>query len=217
MEILRLLAKGAESEVYEGYFLGIHSVFKIRKVKKYRDPSLDKIINGERTLMEARLMYSALRNGINVPAIIYVDKEKFMIVMEFIKGKLLREILNNLSNLSNVAEVIGGMIGRLHSLGITHGDFTTSNLIVSTKNEIFLIDFGLAKRSDKIEDMAVDIHVFLRSLESVHYEVKDLVFKSLIKGYKNVNDKIDQILDKVREIRMRGRYVKERKKSLLYD
>ncbi|MEM0173913.1 MAG: Kae1-associated kinase Bud32 [Sulfolobaceae archaeon] len=218
MEIKRVIARGAEAIIYEGYFLGIHSIFKKRLVKNYRNNELDKLINSQRTVLEAKLMFSALKNGINVPAILYVDKDNYLIVMEYIEGEVVREILTRDStslDIGKLGEWIGSIAGKLHSIGIVHGDFTTNNLILSQDGELFLIDFGLAKRSDKIEDMATDVHVFLRSLESVHYKIKDYIFENFIKGYKTVNPRVNEVLKKMREIRLRGRYVSERKKSLL--
>lgn len=220
MEILRVITRGAEAVIYEGYFLGIHAIFKKRIQKNYRDPNLDRIINSNRTILEAKLIYTALKNGINVPAVLYVDKNEYLIVMEYIEGEVLRESLKRNPkslDLRQIGESIGMIAGKLHSIGITHGDFTTNNLILANDGELFLIDFGLAKRSDKIEDMATDVHVFLRSLESVHYEIKDILFDSFVKGYSAVNSRINEILKKVREIRLRGRYVSERKKSILHD
>ncbi|QGR16011.1 Kae1-associated kinase Bud32 [Sulfurisphaera ohwakuensis] len=212
MEIIRELKRGAESIIYEGYFAGIHAIFKKRISKSYRDQKLDYKINSERTKLEARLMYSALKNGINVPALLLVDPYEYLIVMEYIDGFPVKEIVPKYKddNLIRIGEMIGEIAGKLHKSGISHGDFTTNNLIYTTDNEIFLIDFGLSKRSDDIEDFATDVHVFLRSLESVHYEFKDIIFKGFEKGYSKFMD-FKSIMNTVKQIRMRGRYVEERR------
>ncbi|BFH73412.1 Kae1-associated kinase Bud32 [Sulfurisphaera javensis] len=211
MEIIREIKRGAESIIYEGYFAGIHSIFKKRISKSYRDKQLDEKINSERTKLEAKLMFSAMKNDINVPAILLVDPFEYLIAMEYIEGFPIKDMIPKLKDrLLAIGENIGEIAGKLHKIGISHGDFTTNNLIYTLNGEIFLIDFGLAKRSDDIEDFATDVHVFLRSLESVHYEYKDVIFKGFERGYSRFRD-FDKIMNKVKEIRMRGRYVEERR------
>ena len=212
MEIIRELKRGAESVIYEGYFAGIHAIFKKRLSKSYRDKELDYKINSYRTKLEARLIYLALRNDINAPAILMVDPYEYLIVMEYIEGKPVKDIIGKQgTNLKKIGEMIGEIAGKLHKAGISHGDFTTNNLIFSeAEGEIFVIDFGLAKTSNDIEDFATDVHVFMRSLESVHHNFKDEILKGFEIGYSKFMN-FDEIMKKVKEIRMRGRYVEERR------
>jgi len=116
-------------------------------------------------------MYSALKAGVNTPALLMVSPETFTIVMEYIEGTMLKDA----SHRTTLFRDAGVIAGRLHLNGIIHGDLTTNNIIVKD-GELFLIDFGLAKRSVDVEDMATDVHVFLRSIESVHPDVKDKAF-----------------------------------------
>lgn len=217
MEKLKLLKRGAESNIYEGYFLGIHAIFKQRIRKSYRNPEIDHKINYERTILEAKLIYTALKNNINAPAVLYINPENYLLVLEYIEGYVLKDIINDLDleSLKKLGKEIGKIAGKLHSIGIAHGDLTTNNLIKNPiTNEIFLIDFGLAKRSDDAEDFATDIHVFLRSLESVHPDYKDIIYESFLKGYEEImGSKTSQIVNIVKDIRMRGRYVEERRKN----
>ena len=212
MEIIRELKRGAESIIYEGYFAGLHAIFKKRISKSYRDKELDHKINSDRTRLEARLIYSALKNDINAPAILMVDPYEYLIVMEYIEGKPVKDIIGRQNiDLKRIGEMIGEIAGKLHKAGISHGDFTTNNLILSEPDDdIFIIDFGLARRSDDIEDFATDIHVFLRSLESVHYSFKDDIVKGFEIGYSRFMN-FNEVMKKVKEIRMRGRYVEERR------
>ncbi|BDC19180.1 Kae1-associated kinase Bud32 [Acidianus sp. HS-5] len=210
MEELKLIKRGAESQIYETYFLGIHAIVKNRISKAYRDPKLDREINSERTIMEAKLMYTALKSGINVPAILYIDKENFSIIMEFIEGNTVKEVLwKNLYDTRKIGEMIGEIALKLHKAQIAHGDLTTNNLILKGE-DLFLIDFGLSKRTNDIEDFATDVHVFLRSLESAHPDKKDEVFE----GFKYTYSKFDlygKVMETMRDIRMRGRYIEERR------
>ncbi|BCU70712.1 Kae1-associated kinase Bud32 [Stygiolobus caldivivus] len=215
MEELREIRRGAEAIIYEGYFAGIHAIFKKRIKKSYRHPQLDYEINSSRTKLEARLIYTSLVNGVNTPALLLVDPSEFLIVMEYLEGTTVKEYLQTYSGnergLRELGAQMGEIIGKLHKIGISHGDPNTNNLIL-TKDGLFIIDFGLAKKAEDIEDLAVDIHVFLRSLESTHSKYQKVLFDSFLEGYKLFVD-ADKILEKVKEIRMRGRYVEERRKN----
>ncbi|MEJ2780558.1 Kae1-associated kinase Bud32 [Stygiolobus sp. CP850M] len=216
MERLKEIKRGAEAVIYEGYFAGIHSIFKKRIRKSYRNPELDYEINSNRTKLEARLIYTSLINGVNVPALLLVDPIEFLIVMEYIEGVTVKDYLLSYSgseeNLKLVGKQMGEILGRLHKLGIAHGDPTTNNMILTNENEMFIIDFGLAKKTEGEEDLAVDVHVFLRSLESTHNKYQKVLFEGFLEGYKKFVD-ANKILEKVKEIRMRGRYVEERRRG----
>jgi TP53 regulating kinase-like protein len=213
LEKLKILKRGSESLIYEGYFLGIHSIFKKRISKSYRNSKLDYKINSERTVSESRIIFDALNSGVNAPAILFVDTTNFTIIMEYIEGTVVKDLLykNNTVNLHDIGYKIGILTGKLHNANITHGDLTTNNLIMNKNNDIFIIDFGLAKRSNDIEDFATDIHVFLRSLESVHSDKKDIIFSGFTDGYSKIVKNYLDILKTVDDIRMRGRYVEERR------
>ncbi|RLG76082.1 MAG: Kae1-associated kinase Bud32 [Thermoprotei archaeon] len=214
---LEVLAVGAEAVLLKGYFLGIKSVYKVRVPKPYRNPKLDLKVRRERTSAEAKHMISARRGGVNSPYILLVDPDAGVIVMEYIEGDLLRNILNSLPECRacTLLEHIGIMAGRLHNEGIVHGDLTTSNIIVCRRiGKPYLIDFGLARASEDIEDRGVDVHLFLRSLESVHFRVKDMAFRCFLNGYGKVvgEENLTKVVNKVKEIRLRGRYVEERRR-----
>ncbi len=102
---------------------------------------------------------------------------------------------------------IGRIVGLLHKNGIIHGDLTTSNFIFSKKS-LYLIDFGLASRTIKTEDHAVDLRLFKEILNSAHADIIDKAWGNFLKGYsKSVGKKYcKKIIDKVSVIESRGRY-----------
>ena len=208
LEIKREIKRGAEAVIYEGIIKGFKVVVKKRLTKPYRHPELDRRINEERTKSEARLMYQALKAGVNVPGIFLVLPHEYTIIMEFVEGTLVKD-LERLDRELGIK--IGEAAGKLHASGITHGDLTTGNMILNPTGELFLIDFGLAKRTDDIEDQATDVHVFMRSLESVHPQFKEVVMEGFMEGYSRYVKDYEEVLRKVKEIRMRGRYVEERR------
>jgi TP53 regulating kinase-like protein len=88
-----------------------------------------------------------------------------------------------------------------------HGDLTTSNFI-QTKQNLFLIDFGLANRTEKPDDHAVDLRLFKEILNSAHANVMEKSWKNFVLGYeKSVGAKhCKKILQLVAVIESRGRY-----------
>lgn len=212
---LELLSSGAEAYLYKGKFLGYDVVIKYRVPKPYRDPRLDKLIRSERTLIEAKSMLLALSIGVKVPAVLYVDLDNTLIIMEYVDGVLLRDRLPEISEelRHQYLEVLGNYVGRLHMNNLTHGDLTTSNVMVARDGGLYIIDFGLARLSEDIEDKAVDIHLMIRSLESTHYRLARESLEPFLKGYEDVigSDYLNKVLSKVKEIRLRGRYIEERR------
>jgi len=95
--------------------------------------------------------------GIRTPLIHFVDIKNCDIIMQKIDGVLVGDLPN--IKLVNICKKIGKLVGIMHKNGITHGDLTTSNFIESGNN-IFIIDFGLANRTIKSDDHAVDLRLF---------------------------------------------------------
>jgi TP53 regulating kinase-like protein len=90
---------------------------------------------------------------------------------------------------------------------MVHGDPTTSNLIVSPQNKIWMIDFGLAELNATTEMKGVDLHLIRRALETTHWNLQEEMLENTIEGYVTVlGEESDQILTRMEEIRERGRY-----------
>ena len=102
-----------------------------------------------------------------------------------------------------LANEIGVKLAKLHDSDIIHGDLTTSNMILD--KEIVFIDFGLSFHSNKIEDKAVDIHLFKQALESKHFKVKEKALEEFLKGYKKSKD-YAEIMKRLEQVELRGRY-----------
>ena len=109
-------------------------------------------------------------------------------------------------NLEEVYEKIGEFVGLLHSNSIIHGDLTTSNILLDTKGEIWIIDFGLGYISTQIEDKAVDLLVLKHTLQSSHSSVYDITFDAFLNGYQVKNAKYQEIVKRMRIVENRIRY-----------
>ena len=75
--------------------------------------------------------------------------KQYFIVMEFVDGKTLRELIVNgqlsFENCLSFAIQIGEALQEAHAHGIVHRDVKPENIMVNTKNQIKVMDFGLAK------------------------------------------------------------------------
>jgi TP53 regulating kinase-like protein len=198
-----LIKRGAEAEIRLVKWYDTLSISKIRIPKPYRNSILDNIIRKVRTLHEAQMLYEAKRSSVNTPSIYFVDPVNCEIIMEYIDGIVLKNIIEKDTKLS---KLIGEQVGILHSNDIIHGDLTTSNFLLYN-NTIILIDFGLAFRSKRIEDKAVDIRLIKEILSSAHAPLFNELFDLFLDGYSNFVN-IEPILNKVKEIESRGRYAR---------
>jgi Kae1-associated kinase Bud32 len=87
------LFQGAEARVYTTSFMGTPAVLKERLSKSYRVQELDKKINKQRLLQEARCIVKCRRAGVACPAIYLVDLENFRLYMEKIDGRTVKDLL----------------------------------------------------------------------------------------------------------------------------
>jgi serine/threonine protein kinase len=69
------------------------------------------------------------------------------IVMEYVEGKTLRQMvpLQKVQTAIHYGIQIGEALQEAHSKGIAHRDIKTDNIMVNTKNQVKVMDFGLAK------------------------------------------------------------------------
>ncbi|MFW9970719.1 MAG: KEOPS complex kinase/ATPase Bud32 [Candidatus Odinarchaeota archaeon] len=211
----KIIRKGAEADLYYGIWFGKEVIFKYRIPKKYRIEGLDKRIRTERTLNEGRALIKVKNYGINVPQVFEIDTSNSTIIMKFIQGVKLKEVLHDLDNNKKQAYFyeIGKLIAMLHMNGHIHGDITTSNILITPEENIFLIDFGLHEYSNTIEDKSVDLHLFKRVLISSHGSDYDYCFDAFLEGYSSEYKKVNlkecnDIIKNINAIESRGRYIK---------
>jgi len=210
-----LIKKGAEASLYLTDWHGRKVIMKKRLPKKYRPPKLDEQIQTYRTIHEPQLMHEAKKAGVPTPTIFLVDVKNATIIMEFIEGKQVKQLLSEVTKgeRQSLCLKIGELIGRLHEYGIIHGDLTTSNMILDSEGKIFFVDFGLGEKTKELEARGVDLHLMKRALQSTHFSFTEECFDAVIRGYSKVlcAEIVKNILDKTKDIERRGRYVAERK------
>ncbi len=189
--------EGAEAivEVRENH------VVKKREPKEYRHPALDERIIKNRTEQEARIIDKASKYNLS-PKLIKKDKDTLKV--ERINGTTIKNIL---SENSDIVRKIGKKIAVLHRENIVHGDLTTKNILLEDEtNSVYLIDFGLSEHSQRVEDKAVDLHLFKEVLKTSHSEIFEESWDEFKDSYNQEYRDAYKVLTRLKEIEKRGRY-----------
>ncbi len=197
----QIIQRGAEAVL----ILDKNELIKQRIEKHYRLKEIDDELRKSRTKKEANL----LKQLNFTPKVISSDK--YNIKMEFIDGKLVKNILDGLDKKEReeICIKIGKQIAEMHDKDIIHGDLTTSNMI-SKENKVYFIDFGLGFISQKTEDKAVDIHLLRHALDSKHYKICNECFEKIMEGYKQSKN-YKEVLKRLEKVELRGRYKRKNK------
>ncbi|KAL1798881.1 hypothetical protein ACET3X_002918 [Alternaria dauci] len=149
-DALEAITQGAEALVYKTTFLTPSTpvVVKYRPPKPYRHPTLDKRLTKQRLLAEARSLIRVKRDGVNVPGVIGADWDAGWLVLEYVDGRTVRKVLDGWAHqvtqrekdekateeeeteILDLMRRVGREVGKLHELGVCHGDLTTSNIML---------------------------------------------------------------------------------------
>lgn len=164
-------------------------------------------------------------------------------IMEFVQGRTVKEVLQEVGRVrkrgagggleggvKGLMGRVGKVVGRMHELGVIHGDLTTSNLMLRPGaregpavngdapeedgegklgqelegGEVVLIDFGLSAQVAQDEDRAVDLYVLERAFGSTHPEAEE-EFNEVLRVYGESYKGAKVVLKRLMEVRMRGR------------
>jgi TP53 regulating kinase-like protein len=202
---MKLIKKGAEADIYQIKWQNSNAILKIRKIKNYRNQTLDSKIRKQRTIKESQMISQAKEFGIPTPLVYFVNLEKTSILMQEIPGIPVHDLPE--SKIIQLSKEIGKLVGLLHKNGVMHGDLTTSNFILF-KNIIYMIDFGLSQNTIKSEDHAVDLRLIKEILNSAHAKIMQSAWKNFLIGYKSIVgiSHHTKIVNLVSDIESRGRY-----------
>ena len=197
---MEIIFRGAEAVIEKIIWQGFPAISKVRNKRSYRHPILEKRLVTERLRSESRVIERLLSKGVLVPALYEVNIGKSQIIMEFIEGITLERGLRT-DKYHNYLVSSAKLLSHIHSLGIVHGDPTTSNFMVSGK--MYAIDFGLSTFNDDAESRASDLRVFLESLEAHHSEIsgRDVFLTAYSKW-----DLSKEVLEALEVLELRGRY-----------
>lgn len=191
---MRKISEGAESSIYAARLLGLDCILKRRIEKSYRLKEIDEGLRVRRTRNEARIMGFVSSLGISAPLLLMVGR--YDIYMSRLDGKNLNCV--NLKDGRAIFSTIGSYAALLHDNDITHGDFTTANVMVNG-NCISIIDFGLSEITNSMESKALDLLLMKRSASTTQFGI-------LLESYMRKCKDSGAIVSRMKEIEKRGRY-----------
>nr|HRO67919.1 serine/threonine-protein kinase [Pseudobdellovibrionaceae bacterium] len=167
--LLEKLAAGGMAEIYLAKSLGAQGVNKFLAVKRILPQFCENPEFKEMFREEAKLSVN-LRHSNVVPIFDFgEERNQFYIVMDYVEGRNLRQILNELkrqqiqfsveqiayvvreaaAGLDHAHRCIDGSTGR--PLNIIHRDISPQNVMISFDGEVKIIDFGIAKAETQLE------------------------------------------------------------------
>jgi len=168
--LLERLAAGGMAEVYLAKSAGVHGIGKFVAIKRILPQYSD---NEEFIGMfkeEAKLVMNLNHSNIVSIFDFGVERKQFFLVMEFVEGQNLRQVLNHMkkkddayfsidqivhmakevaSGLDHAHRCIDASTGR--QLNIIHRDMSPQNIMVSLEGEVKVVDFGIAKAETQLE------------------------------------------------------------------
>ena len=163
-EIGQIIGRGGMAEVHEGMDTRLNRrvAIKVLRADLARDPNFQ-----ERFRREAQS--AAGLNHANIVSIYDTGEESFTegftqtnvpyIVMEFVDGVTLREMLQNGPRIlpERGLEIVSGLLAALdyaHRHGIVHRDIKPANIMINTHGDAKVMDFGIARA---ISDSATSV------------------------------------------------------------
>src|ERR1700720_4295191 len=145
--VVAKIGEGGMGVVYRAYDEVLHRDVAVKVVNK--DARLDSSVS-QRLLQEARAS-SALShpNICTIHEVGEVNGELY-IVMEFVQGKTLAELIRNgalpVESVLRYGVQIARALAHSHDRSILHRDLKSSNIIVTPEGLVKVLDFGLARK-----------------------------------------------------------------------
>jgi len=149
-KIISMIGSGGMGEVY----LAEDTRLRRKVALKMISPELTRDERGLRRFEHEALAASALNhpNILTIYEFGQADEMRF-IASEFIEGKTLRQLTLKgrleLDTAIGIAIQIGSALAAAHTSGIVHRDIKPENVIVRTDGIVKVLDFGIAKLSEK--------------------------------------------------------------------
>jgi len=184
------LHEGAEAIVTSGFWFGKPAVKKFRRARTWRHPELDFRLTKSRLTSEARTLLKLQQLAFPCPSIYHLNLNNATLYMERIEGTPLVKNLNSEITLDLSEKIfleLGTVLRQLHLCGITHGDLTTTNILLSPDEKIILIDYGLSQSTFEVESYGLDFHVLYECLQATHPNFPNAM-QQILESYLNYTD-----------------------------
>ncbi|CAN5764493.1 hypothetical protein BH11MYX3_BH11MYX3_44220 [soil metagenome] len=151
-----LLGRGGMAEVFAGHVMGDHGFQKPVAIKRLLPELASDQVFVKRLIQEAKLLVG-LQHG-NIVSVLDLarDGEDVFLVMDFVDGPSLRQLLKArgarglpLGVASYIVQSAAAGLEFAHGRAggaIIHADISPSNLLLTTSGEVRVADFGIARR-----------------------------------------------------------------------
>lgn len=193
------------------------SVYRVRQASLDRWVAIKMITERDKHRRSELLLEAKTQANIHLDCIpqIYDTFEwdkRICIIMQWIKGVSLREILDNnppLAQRHYIANYLIKTIAALHDQGFAHRDLKPENVLISPENGLFLVDFGFTKSVNDSRKsvsgiikgtpayMAPELWNFSSSVNPLRTDLYSLgkILKELFPPDKRLYDIINPLLD----------------------
>ena len=160
----KLIGEGAQSKVYEGYYIRHHCAIKVLKKVDYKSFMSELVIM-------AHLSHPTIPQFYGV----VFENKNISIVTEFITGETLNNKLPELNFTSklNILKDIAKVLEYMHVNNIIHRDLKPENIILDKKNKPYLIDYGISKICANKKNVLTQTKGTLNYLAPESLEVKN--------------------------------------------
>src|SRR6476646_2543331 len=154
-EILAALGAGGMGEVFRARDTRLNRTVAIKVLPRDRVADPDR---KRRFLQEARAA-SAL-NHPNIVVIYDISSEAGtdFLVMEYVRGKTLKELITPqglpFAEICRYGAQIASALAAAHAAGIVHRDIKPANIMVTAEGQIKVLDFGVAKLTEPVNTEA---------------------------------------------------------------
>ena len=164
-ELLELIGQGGMADVYlaKDIILNRTIAIKILRTSLAKDPIY--VTRFQREASAAALSHKNIVEIYDVGE----DEDKYYIVMEYVPGTTLKELilkrgaLHYVEAIDIMKQVVGG-IAKAHQLGIIHRDLKPQNILVTDSGVAKIADFGIASMQSLAQVTQTDV-----IMGSLHY------------------------------------------------
>jgi serine/threonine-protein kinase len=148
-----LLGRGGMAEVFSGHSMGSHGFQKPVAIKRLLPELANDHVFVERLIGEAKLLVGMQHGNIVSVLDLARDGEDVFLVMEFVDGPSLRQLLKARGSrglpigvATYIVQSAAAGLEFAHGRHVIHADISPSNLLLTTSGEVRVADFGIARR-----------------------------------------------------------------------
>ncbi len=147
-----LIATGGMASIYKGVQLSLDRPVAIKRLHPHLTTNADFVTRFEKEAKSiARLRHENIVSIVDFGR----DEEGYYLVMEFVDGKNLKEIIKSEKKIPAeigliIAEQVAQGLRFAHSSGLVHRDIKPANIMLSKNGAVKITDFGIAKFANDI-------------------------------------------------------------------